>query len=423
MKTTPKATGLQGPKQKTPGKKDEPSAHDLSRYLKYTLTIQWILRHCSPFFSSNETMILLFVADRTYGWGWKWEVIPHAHFLNGVKARKDQKVHAGALSMTKPTLTKSLNFLIASGILKVRNARVSKEYQINTEWESSEASSSSTEGPSSSENGENFLPLTGQISLPHEDKNLSPKKSKGKNGKEKKVFPTGKRVPPTSLPEENTPSLDEPMSTLPQRPVSSLKKALSGWNSSTVGSIWEDLLKRHHDPSSHHTTKGKYRHALLQYGKKWIAANGSTENWLIYLKWCVANWSLIRSEKLAWMRGAPIQPSMSFFVMKSDYFEAAHEEKAVFESISKMSLRDREVEHRVQRGVPRDVAENEVDSRNGLAKERERLERAASAIKLADISAYGREREAEATARRKKRAADNARLTAPAEKGTFDQWQ
>lgn len=419
-----------------------------SRFRDYGLTIQWLLRECSHHLTGTQIQVALFIADRTLGWGKTSEVITHRHFLEGIRDQETGAWYAGIVAMTRKTLVAAISTLTKMGLVVVKKVRAFTSYSLNPIWSASLSTQPTTDmglatpkrlqtlqtpenrplPTSLTENGRDreweslppkvaIITTTGWESLPS-------KKSKEKKGKVKNAFPTEKREANSSPNEElEADSLDDLLSATSERSRIARGHRLSKWTTATAFAIWTDLEKKHHSGITHFTTTKANRHALTQYGKKWIAANKSTENWMIYLEWCIANWSLIRSEQLAWMRDAPVQPCMPFFVRNSDRFELAHEEKATFEAMSKMSLRDREVERRVIKGVPRDLAEKEVDERNGLSDERERLERAASAIKSSDMAEYGRQREAEATERRKQRWAEAKKLTTPAEKGTFDEWQ
>lgn len=423
--------------------------HKESRFRNYTMAMQWLVRDRSASLTSNQLLVALFIADRTIGWGKRSETITYRHFLEGIQDRESGVWYAGPLPMTRNTLISAIAHLSDTGIIHVAKSKTLTSYSLNHCWsdEDPNADTQKTMGLAkpkrlqtlqtpeithlptpSPENGEcgggaMVAPDRGNdCTGPRQS--LPLKKSKGKNGKEKKVFPSGKRAERDPAEDETgCPSLDDTLSAVSERSATSRRKRLAKWNRSTVLAIWNDFEKRYHAGVTHFTTTNVNQLSLLQYGKKWIAANNSSEGWMTYLEWCIANWSLIRDEELAWMSGAPTQPSMPFFVKYSDRFEKAHEEKAVFESLSKMPLREREIERRVRRGVDRTVAEKEVDERNGLAKERERLEAAASRIKSSEIDAYGRQREAEADQRRRDRWVEAKKLTTPAEKGTFDEWQ
>lgn len=399
---------------------------------------QWIMRFVAPNISTTQLSVLLFVADRTFGWRKSKETITYSHFLEGIPPkRQGEDPYAGGLDITRQTLCTALAALIDRKILIVRKHRSLLQYEINLLWTLT-SNTMALRSPKRLKELQTLQPPEDEQDGRNQSKNytapglkirLAPvkkldlKRSRDEEGMEKSAFLSGKREAVSLLNNEVDAScLDDLLSTTSQISKSARSKRLSKWTTATAFAIWTDLEKEHHAGVTHFVTTKANRHALAQYGKKWIKANGSTENWLIYLEWCISNWLLIRAEKLAWMRDAPTQPSMPFFVRNSDRFERAHEEKAVFEAMSQMSLRDREVQRRVQRGVPLDLAEQEVDDRSGLAAERERLEAAARAVKQADISAYGREREAEATDRRKRRWSEAAKLTAPAPKGTFDEW-
>ncbi|MFA9263191.1 MAG: hypothetical protein ACEQSB_07715, partial [Undibacterium sp.] len=288
------------------------------------------------------------------------ETITYRHFLEGIPPKKvGEDPYAGGLDITRPTLSAALASLIKRKILIVRKHRSLLQYEINLLWNLT-PNTMALRSPKrlnklqslqlpEDEHGrlDQLKNLTGtskEIELAPVKK-FNSKRSKDEEGKVKNAFPTEKREANSSPNEElEADSLDDLLSATSERSRIARGQRLSKWTTATAFAIWTDLEKKHHSGITHFTTTKANRHALTQYGKKWIAANKSTENWMVYLEWCVANWSLIRSEQLAWMRDAPVQPCMPFFVRNSDRFERAHEEKAAFEAISKMSLRDREVE-------------------------------------------------------------------------------
>lgn len=243
MKPTSEATAPQGSKPKTRAKKPAHSAHDDTesghRFKNFTLVTQWILRECSPFFSSNQTMILLFVADRTYGWGKLRETITHSHFLEGIPATEEGKLdYAGKLSMTRPTLTESLKKLKSFGVLKTRTVRKLTEYEINLEWLPVRPGIGISEVVPLAESAEK-----GKNSFPKKGKFLSLKKGKGKNGKVKKVDTTYPRAAPASLPAERP--LDECLEAASALSKATRQLKVAKWNIDSVLPAWQDAVLLH----------------------------------------------------------------------------------------------------------------------------------------------------------------------------------
>jgi hypothetical protein len=62
--------------------------------------------------------VLLFVMDRTVGWGKRWEIITQRHFLLGIPSHEKHFMdYAGSLKMSLNTLKHALRTLIKAGII------------------------------------------------------------------------------------------------------------------------------------------------------------------------------------------------------------------------------------------------------------------------------------------------------------------
>jgi hypothetical protein len=96
-----------------------------SRFKLNTLTFQDVMRMYSRFLTPSQLVVLLFIMDRTVGWGKRWEIITHQHFLVGIPSpEEDHDYYAGPLKMSLNTLKSALKFLIANRLVCQKKGRL-----------------------------------------------------------------------------------------------------------------------------------------------------------------------------------------------------------------------------------------------------------------------------------------------------------
>ena len=367
----------------------------ISRFQNYSLTIQHILREWVPYLKPTESLVVLFIADRTAGWGKEAEEITHRHFLQGIRDRKTAAVYAGALPLTRPTLTLVLGRLTCLGAIRSVKKNKRTAYSINLDWNPYPTTETmalakpkrlkelqslqTTERQNTAKKGKEICPLDGKEICPSMGKEIFPyKKNKEKKGKIEEANPSDSR---RAEPEEG--ELDHALSHAKRRAVSRRESKVSAWSALSASVAWSDLCRSHLPPADRLAVTVADSSVLHKYGKRWMAARGgSVADWLEYLGWVVARWQAIRAQHFAWMKEAPVTvPSIRFMVKLSDRFEQAWVARATIERTAAMTPREREVERLLQKGVDREVAERDVDAKLGLTKEREAMERAAANLR------------------------------------------
>jgi hypothetical protein len=416
------------------------------RFQKHTLIFQWLMRSCAIHLSGSQLSVTMFIFDRTYGWGKTSEVITYDHFLNGIPSDDPEKPYAGPLKMARATLTAALSELIEMGLVmteKMPNRGLIK-YGINTEWvppvpkknksqgkpkrskelQNQQTSVDSTSSKIELEPVQKLDCSSSEIELGSVQK-LALKKSKEKNRKVKKG--KGRTPEPLahaeSLPEE---SIEERIARASSANAAARRSCLLKWSSVSASVAWEDAIARFWPDEPRFTTIKAQGYALHHYGKKWIGAGSgrTVASWLEYLDWVVSRWSIVRAEHFGWMHdGSPAVPAIGFFVKFAAKFEQAYEQKQSLETISKMSPRDREVARMVRSGTQQEAAEKTVDERTGLARERERLERAAASLKRENLSQQRIRVDQEQAAERRAAWKERSREAAPSTAGPFEEWR
>lgn len=94
-----------------------------------------IMDHWIAVVGINAGAVLMFVNERTLRYGKQSERIPRRHFLNGVRSKSGDVIHAG-LPMGKTTLLKSIEVLELENLLLIREERYrhsGNRYAIDTD--------------------------------------------------------------------------------------------------------------------------------------------------------------------------------------------------------------------------------------------------------------------------------------------------
>lgn len=341
-----------------------------------------LFRVWRPAMSPNQFLTALFVFDRTAGWGKEWEIITHKQFLEGVVGSKDGKTYAGGLRMSKNTLLSSLEWLKENGILRQRPEGARSAYALNYEWNPEQTETMALARPkrlqtlqTDPEKGANFEPSEGAKIEPSMGANFEPKEENGEMLRQK-----GKGNPTDSR--RADPELTEKLGQAKAKGKASRKAKIIAWETTSALKAWHDLCRDLQPTLQHLATTDTDGVILHRYGKRWIKAGRTTEEWLSYLEWVIVRWTGIRSDQFDWMKASsPGVPSIRFFVRFSDRFEQAYAGRSRIEYVAGLSTRDREIERLVHKGMDREVAEKDVDGRLGLTREREAIEKATRELK------------------------------------------
>ena len=367
----------------------------VSRFQTYSLTLQRILREWVPYLKPTESLVVLFIADRTAGWGKEAEEVTHRHFLQGIKDRKTGSVYAGALPLTRPTLTLVLGRLVSLGTVRAVKKNKRTTYSLNIDWNpypiieamalakpkrlKELQSLQITEHQNTAWKGKEICPLEGKEICPLEGKEIFPyKKNKEKKGKTEEANPSDSRRA-----ESGGEELTSALSSAKGRAVSRRASKVTAWSALSASIAWSDLCRSHLPSADRLAVTVADSSVLHKYGKRWmVTRGGSVAGWLEYLEWVVTRWQAIRAQHFAWMKESPpTVPSIRFMVKLSDRFEQAFSARASIERVAAMTPRERDVERLMGKGVDREVAERDVDAKLGLVKEREAMTRAAAELR------------------------------------------
>jgi hypothetical protein len=349
-----------------------------------------LFRVWRPNLSPNEFLVAQFIFDRTAGWGKEWEVIRTSHFLHGVLG-KDGHLYATGLVMTYPTLRKCLDRLVAFHAIRVERRYKQKAYALNYEWNPEEIELYQKDTVMPLATPKRLLNNEGKTPEKSENNFKNPEKSENNFNHKVKIICSYKKGKENCFAkEENTGlapqggilSVASHLDKTSRNTASQRQKSIQAWRGPEAArKAWQSLCEEYH-PEATHLSITKNDCAILNgYGKRFMTRY-DIEQWLSFLDWAVARWSVIRTVTFSWLhKNSAGVPSIRFFVKFSDHFEQAWASKKSLDRLAGLSSREREVELRVNRGVEREVAEKEVDELFGIINAKKEAEAAITKLK------------------------------------------
>lgn len=90
---------------------------DLRSSFLYKVLSSLVIRVWMPELSSSEFAVLMFIFDRTIGWGKGFEVILARHIVSGVHGRKNGRTYSRGTGLSKSTIQRALKRLEARDLL------------------------------------------------------------------------------------------------------------------------------------------------------------------------------------------------------------------------------------------------------------------------------------------------------------------
>lgn len=395
-----------------------------------------LFRIWRPFLSPNEFLVVQFIFDRTAGWGKEWEIIRTAHFLAGIVG-SDCKVYSTGLVISRPTLLKCVERLLLIGAIRRKITKRGKAYALNYEWNPEHLQLKSDmplpkpkrlQGLQMQKVESNFLknPKVENNFTAEGKETLRHKKRKDKCYAKEEPLLDAESVGPASQEGAYRLGLLQTLDASTRRSAAARKRKIKQWRNDAAFKAWSDLCLSAHPETPHLVVTKTDCLLLSQYGKRFIRSKGEggEQDWLDYLEWVVFRWNTIRDCQLSWMRTAsPSAPSIRFMIKFSEHFEQAWEKKNYFDRLASLSLRDREIEIRVSKGIERDVAEREVDERLGLLKAKEDAASARKALKRQQASFENAKADHIRADERNARWKEIRQASSTSSGGTFEQWE
>lgn len=344
-----------------------------------------ILREWFPLLNDKERLALLFVFDRTVGWGKEWERISRGQCVYGIEDANGKRVATGFAS-NESRAGAILKRLVDLGMLRASATQSSTDrsrlYALNPDMKfpKNKAEKRDRGGQKCISEGDTSVSLRGT--------EVSPS---NKSSKKKEVSQREERPQPSATegsPEEAIVELER--RTVAVRARSRKRKVEQADRGKKVrdnktGFVptraaarkkWQLLLDEYFPEEHYPAWPPRLESAVVGYAKVWTEARRSGE-FYDYLEFVFRYWRQIRVSGFGWMARCPSFPIAELFVSAKlrSIFEIAYAEREKIERMALLNEFDRRVEEVVEKGVDRDVARDQVRQEFGFRDEEKRLKK------------------------------------------------
>ena len=367
-----------------------------------------ILRSWAITLSAVELRAVLFIYDRTIGWGKEWEVVTVDHASYGVWSENGE-CWAAPITKNKTRARAVLQELVNSGTLYRRARGKSYEYSLNLD---------EMKVPKRLKTDQNLHDLGGRKRLFEGVENDSTRESKTTPKEYYIEVREAKRNRCASAPHRADVPMEEEMKRITEITRSVIdasasrlaKKKMQGKfeRSANTGFVpfraalalnWVSLHKQVFPDMSVSPLPTISLKILHSYAKNWTQLRESGE-FLEYLQWVFENWAVLRSGAFKWMQDFPLTPSIRIIVSSKlrPFIEEAYQHRQWWDKWAKMDEYERRVSHlTTNKGIDRikaeEIAKRETGFRDEISmlkEERRKLDIAALRVK----QAYQQERAA-----------------------------
>lgn len=356
-------------------------------------TLRLILREWALCLSATEHRVLLFVYDRTAGWGKQWEKITLDQLTHGMWA-KDGACYASPVTSNRRTAQQALRALVERGVLLERTHPSSpraKQYAINTQWEPT------MKVPKRLREGAGEQPANSYESATIDGyESATIESGKSATMKKKEIFKRPKKVRDAAAQAQPQPQADAP----PSRPAGSTREELlstatdvkrrsrarraqrmeqgrklrsngTGFHptKAALDATWLHLWQEYFSEANYSPLTKVARQILWTYWRTWTEARKEGE-FGDYLGWLFENWQALRVGSFAWMQDFPNTPTPNMLTSGKlrPAFEYAYRKKEEVAQWRKLTPHERELRRLVdEQGMDPERAAEVVEQRLGQA--------------------------------------------------------
>lgn len=382
------------------------------------------MREWSIGLSAIQRLALMFVFDRTLGWGKEWEYITLDHCTKGIVA-EDGTVYAAPFTSNKQTARKALTELEAMGYLRVQESPIvgrPKRYSLNFNQVeaymrvpkrlknkitgdsekgtgSAESDTNITQSGVQKWSAEGFIsepPLGCKSGLQRDILRIYKKKPKGKT-----KISDAEPAPQVSE-KENLERAVIKVQTFAKSRLSE-KKMKGGRNcrkdgtgflpkQSNVALFWRELWTEHFPDTPLEAMPLVSQKILWQYWRSWTESRGTGE-FLEYLTWIFENWNALRLGSFSWMTNFPKAPSVRLVTSAKlrHVFEEAYKAREAIALWRKLEPHERKLRELVENGMDPDKAREVVEREYSTAKELKKISEARQKLHIAMETANRRQ--------------------------------
>lgn len=388
-----------------------------------------IVREWFTHLSTLQRLAVLFVYDRTLGWGKEWERITMDQCVQGIVSEEGVRYAAPFTSCRKRAslVFKSLVQLGALRTEKIGWDRASR-YALNFDWTPEMQLPKRLRNGNGSDNGGGNAPLDRggnaplmgaetprykrvEVKRSEKGRVASASAREGRGELEMAVVEVRKRSKDKSA-----------LKKMQGRP---LRANGTGFlpNKNRIPLFWKDLWIEYFPGEQLDPMTLASQQILWQYWKKWTEARSEGE-FLDYLTWVFQYWNTIRIGSFAWMQSFPKVPALRMLTSGKlrVFFEEAYRERQTVETLSKLQPHERKLRELVEGGMAPEHAQEIVDRE--FASRREAKELRAARDRLAVMMETHHRREAS----RKRREDEQPAFKAPRKRSlpvtnNFGKWK
>jgi hypothetical protein len=346
---------------------------DLKNAEFYRSWTRKIMRQWRAGLSGSELHVLLFITDRTLGWGKQWERITRKHFQEGVHSRDGEMV-AAPVPIVGRTLDTALKRMEEDGIILVRDGNNrTLYYSLNYEMETNDDNTPKRgmRRPKQKNSPQKLRNDTAEITVSSpqklriniykdnktKDKLVLSEQELHREGntediKEEEVNATGIK---NDLVRGATQHRDNKRSRLRSKRIDGV------YTASAIRSLWEQH-------SGGVTITEMNVTALRAYNRRWKKASSNDErDFFEFLAFVLPRWTTIVSYWLHWMKRSPKNPSPLFFIKWCSHFEEAYIKDVLVDQLADMTRFERLVHRFVEDdGMSQAAARAHVCKKYGL---------------------------------------------------------
>ena len=323
-----------------------------------------IVREWSFSLSLSEFRAVIFVYDRTIGWGKEWETITVDQMVNGVWNEDNTKFFASPIGTNKNRVRKTINGLVERGLLRRRSAGKSSQYSLVLD---------DMKIPKRLQNdakkGAGSVPLRGTEVSPLRGTEVSPKeyiKKRDLTIEEEKREPAalaGAESPLSRVlyaTEKVKVRSREVRETKKTKKGVFVRRANSGFVPfrNALQTVWLDLCRKHFAHVQSAAVPYLSANILHQYATAWTQVREQGE-FMEFLEWVFVNWASLGAGVFSWMNNFPLSPSIRIVTNRKlrGYIEEAYQEKEMWDAWRQMDELDRKVFHlTTKRGMDHEKA-------------------------------------------------------------------
>lgn len=342
------------------------------------------------YFSPSEYMVLMFVFDRTVGWGKLVERVKLRHFESGIEG-----VTCGT-GMPSKTVRRALSALVEKQTLVRTRGRDGDTYGINFDWKPEEDVLKLPKKDRQTREGALAQPKNREQSgqIDHSDwsnrpprvvnltghKNITPQEG---NFEE----PNRREATPSRSPSVLGDTIERAKARAAARASAKESKARGSARVADLRVFWEKAWRETYEGYPCPAWSPKARGQLATLVKGLDLGQGQTVT--DFLDWVVRSWATVRATRLWWMqeRPAPERPDVGFLVVFKDKFLDAWGDRTTLHQEMSLTREQRLTRRNMREGMSYEQAKEaaardaeRADQRDRLAEQKAEVGRSASAL-------------------------------------------